>query len=498
MLGEFSGPAELVAAARAIREQGYRRVEAYSPFPIHGIDDALAAPKPILPWVVLVAGLTGCAVAVLMQWYMNAVEMAIPFSGYQYRISGKPFWSLPANIPVTFELIILFSAFTAFLGMIAFNKLPRLSNPLFLNKRFLQATDNGFFLLVESDDPQFAEEDVRAALESIGSTHVEPIEGMQEDPIPRPFIVIGGLITLLALLPPVYIAFARGGVSQTPRLSIWWDMDYQPKAKAQTESNLFADRRAMRLPVAGTVARGGLRTDTRLHLGYEPEGEETFGAMLLLQEEGEPGESPPAGDESGGGTTAAPQVADESAAEDEVEAAAEQSEAAEEAGREPAEGEEKEAAETPAEGEEQPPGEAAAEDGQLPPAEEEKPWITEFPSEIDINEATIRRGRERYDIHCAVCHGLAGDGDGLVALRARQLEQPTWLPPLSLHTDYVRDQPVGKTYHTVTKGIRKMAGYEEHIALEDRWAIVLYVKALQKTRYAQVEDLSEQERRALP
>lgn len=167
MLAEFAGPDELVAGARAIREKGYRKVEAFSPFPIHGIDEALAASKPILPWVVLGAGLTGCVVALLMQWYMNAFEAPIPFSGYDYRISGKPSWSLPANIPVTFELIILFSAFTAFLGMIAFNGLPKFSNPLFRNERFLKATDNKFFLLVDSSDPQFAEETLGSAFSSI-------------------------------------------------------------------------------------------------------------------------------------------------------------------------------------------------------------------------------------------------------------------------------------------------------------------------------------------
>ena len=176
VLAEFAGPAELIAAARAIREKGYRKVEAYSPFPVHGIDEALAAPKPLLPWVVLGAGLTGCVVGVLMQWYMNAFEAPIPFSGYEYGISGKPFWSLPANIPVTFELIILFSSFTAFLGMIAFNKLPKFSNPLFRNETFLRATNDKFFLLVDKKDPQFDIDGVTSACQEIGSTHVEVID----------------------------------------------------------------------------------------------------------------------------------------------------------------------------------------------------------------------------------------------------------------------------------------------------------------------------------
>ncbi|MGI9456189.1 MAG: quinol:electron acceptor oxidoreductase subunit ActD [Aeoliella sp.] len=432
ILAEFDGPHELVDAARAIREKGYRKVEAFSPYPIHGIDEALAAPKPILPWVVLGAGLTGCTVGILMQWYMNATEAAIPFSGFQFNISGKPLWSLPANIPVTFELIILFSAFTAFLGMIAFNKLPRFSNPLFHNERFLKATDDGFFLLVESEDPQFAEESVTLALKSIGSTHVEPLDDLHEEPIPRPFFAVGAVLVVLALLPLTYIAFSRGGHSETPRLSIWWDMDYQPKSKAQQTSSLFSDGRAMRLPVAGTVARGGLKLDSRLHLGYEPEGETTF--ETLLQEAGE----------------------DASESDEEIEG---------------------------------------------PPEEPEPPWISEFPQEIEISGVTMKRGRERFGIHCAVCHGLSGDGDGLVAQRALQLQNadqaPAWKPPTSFHAETIRDQPVGKIYHTATKGKGGMAGYEEHISLEDRWAIVLYVKALQRTRNAQLDDLTTEEKAAL-
>ena len=433
LLAQFEGPDELTAGARAIREKGYRKVEAFSPFPIHGIDDALAAPKPLLPWVVLGAGLTGGTVAVLMQWYMNATESTHAFSGYKYSISGKPFWSLPANIPVTFELIILFAAFTAFLGMIAFNKLPRFSNPLFHNEAFRKATDDGFFLMVEAEDVQFSEKATQEALEAIGGTQVEPLLDVPVAPIPRPFFAIGSVVAVVALLPLAYIVSARGEHTETPRLSIWWDMDYQPKAKAQTTSSLFADSRAMRLPVEGTVARGGLRTDPLLYLGYDPDGE------VAPVEMSEPAE-------------------DETAETDGTETEA-------------------------------------------TPTEPERAWVTEFPQQVEINDITMRRGRERFKIHCAVCHGLDGEGQGLVAIRAQQLQElgkaPAWRPPTSLHAETVRGQPVGKLFHTATKGIRSMAGYEEHISMEDRWAIVLYVKALQLTKNAEVDDLTAKEKAVL-
>lgn len=233
-LAEFAGPHELVEAGRAIRQRGYREVEAYSPFPIHGIDDALGTRPTPLPWVVLGAGITGCFLAVLMQWYMNAYEEPHPFSGYKYAISAKPYWSLPANIPVAFELTILFSAFTSFFAMIAFNGLPRLANPLFTSSRFRKVTDDGFFLFIDSNDPLYAEVSVREAFEAVGSTHVEPVYEQPETDMPSFLRPVIGVLALLALFPLGYIMMSRGGTSEIPRISIWWDMDYQPKFGAQT------------------------------------------------------------------------------------------------------------------------------------------------------------------------------------------------------------------------------------------------------------------------
>lgn len=101
------------------------------------------------------------------------------------------------------------------------------------------------------------------------------------------------------------------------------------------------------------------------------------------------------------------------------------------------------------------------------------------------------RGQQRYNIYCATCHGLSGEGNGLIALRAQQLEQPTWVPPTSLHTEYVRQQPVGKLFHVITHGVRKMPAYGSQIPPEDRWAIVLYVRALQRSRAASLQDVPE-------
>lgn len=114
-------------------------------------------------------------------------------------------------------------------------------------------------------------------------------------------------------------------------------------------------------------------------------------------------------------------------------------------------------------------------------------WVTSFPLEID--QSTLVRGQRRYEIFCATCHGLGGDGDGLVTQRALELEQGTWVKPTSLHSEAIRTQPVGQLFNTISNGIRKMPGYASQIPVQDRWRIVAYLRALQRTRTATLEDV---------
>lgn len=99
------------------------------------------------------------------------------------------------------------------------------------------------------------------------------------------------------------------------------------------------------------------------------------------------------------------------------------------------------------------------------------------------------RGEQRFNIYCAVCHGVDGGGQGLVTQRALRLEQGTWVQPTSIYSEAVVEQPVGKLFNTISHGVRKMPGYKEHISVEDRWAIVLYLRALQRSQLATIDDL---------
>jgi mono/diheme cytochrome c family protein len=424
LVAEFTSPEAILAAGAATREEGYRELEAFTPFPIHGIDQAIGVRPTILPWLVLGAGLTGAVAAIGLEWFTNAVD-------YPFLISGKPLFSLPANIPVAFEVIILLSSVTAFLGVWALNRLPQYSNPLLASERFLRATTDRFFLLVRAKDGKFAEEKTRAWLHSLGAVSVEAVwEPAAGTRLPRGVLMIGALAACVALLPPLWIAGVRASTSAAPRLYVFSEMFFQPKFKPQTPSTLFTDGRAMRPPVPGTVARGELQADERFYRGVQP-GERPATKT-------KPGASPE------------PKETNDS--------------------------------QGPKESKE--------------PSEPEEPnWVQQMP--VEVTPELMKRGRLQFNVYCATCHGRAGDGDGLVSQRAKLLQQGTWLSPTSLHADAVRQQPVGKLYNTITNGVRKMPGYGRQIPVLDRWAVVLYVRALQRSQRGSLDDVPVEERREL-
>ena len=119
-------------------------------------------------------------------------------------------------------------------------------------------------------------------------------------------------------------------------------------------------------------------------------------------------------------------------------------------------------------------------------------WTKAFP--VTVNYSLMKRGRERYDIYCAPCHGLAGDGDGIIAKRADSLQEGTWVPPANYHTERLRAMPVGLIFNTITYGLRTMPAYGAQIPEEDRWAIIAYVRALQRSRNATINDVPEESR----
>lgn len=426
LLASFTSVDDVLEAVRQLKSRGLRQIDVHSPHPIHGLDDALGLKGSPLPWGAIAGASVGLGGGLWMAWWMNAVD-------YPFLISGKPLFSLIPSLPVAFELAILLAAFAVFGGTILFGGLPKLANPRFRVPAFARATNDRYLLAVAdpaaAGDPQA----VRQLLEEAGAVGLDPIPEVdpQERRVPRAIWMGAAVLFVLALIPPALIARARHATSTTPRLSFVNDMDHQPKFKAQSVSDLFADGRSMRPQVSGTVARGDLREDDRYYLGREPD------AVA----------SDPAS------TVAIP-----------VRTTV-------------------------------PPGEQGSAAADVRPSDSAVVWVSEFPLEVD--EALIRRGQQRYGIFCATCHGQGGDGDGLVTLRALELEQGTWVKPTSLHAEPIRQQPVGQLYNSISNGVRKMPGYASQIPVRDRWAIVAYVRALQKTRTASILDVPEDVRPTL-
>jgi mono/diheme cytochrome c family protein len=216
--------------------------------------------------------------------------------------------------------------------------------------------------------------------------------------VPRWIWYTALVLVSLSWIPLVLIARARVTTTPTPRIHIIQDMDNQPKFKPQQANPMFADTRAMRPPVPGTVARGTLVGDPRLETGL----------------------TDPANPES---------------------------------------------------------------------------WVEVMP--VEVTPELMKRGREQYDVFCSPCHGLGGVGNGAVSVRAEALQEGTWTPPSSFHTELVRSRQVGHLYNTITNGIRNMPAYGTMIDRSDRWAIVAYVRALQRSQYATVDDVPAELRPSL-
>lgn len=204
--------------------------------------------------------------------------------------------------------------------------------------------------------------------------------------MPRWILYVTLVLVALSWIPFAFIVRARTAKHGYTRQQLIPDMDKQPKFKSQSMNTLFADTRADRRPVEGTLAHGKLKLDDHFYRGIV----------------------------NGG-------------------------------------------------------------------------WAKTLP--IHLTDGTMRRGRERYEIYCAPCHGLSGMGNGIVAKRADALQEGTWIPPSSIHDPNVRARPAGHLFNTITNGIRNMPPYGAQIHEADRWAIVAYVRALQRSQNAAVEDV---------
>jgi Protein of unknown function (DUF3341) len=165
VMAEFETTADILKAARRARDAGYREMDAYSPFAVEGLSEAVGFSRTWLPAITLIGGLIGCFGGFFLQYYPNVM-------GFPLDIGGKPFDSWPSFIPITFELTILCAGVSTVVGMIWLNKLPTPYHPVFNVPRFDLASQDRFFLCIKSRDPRFNLEEVRRFLEELGPREV--------------------------------------------------------------------------------------------------------------------------------------------------------------------------------------------------------------------------------------------------------------------------------------------------------------------------------------
>ena len=166
---EFDSAADVYHAAEHVRDAGYKHWDLYSPFPIHGCEEAMGIKRTILPFISFGAGITGVLLALALQYYTNYVD-------YEFIVQGKDPRTWEAYIPVTFELGVLLCAFATLGGMLMLNGLPRWHHPLFANPRFLKTSDDRFVIAIEAEDDKFDPESTRKLLEAAGGNQITLIE----------------------------------------------------------------------------------------------------------------------------------------------------------------------------------------------------------------------------------------------------------------------------------------------------------------------------------
>ncbi|MFZ1073845.1 MAG: DUF3341 domain-containing protein [Verrucomicrobiia bacterium] len=169
LAAEFDSPAAILRAAEKVRDAGYHRWDAFTPFPIHGMDKVMGLKNSLVGWFALLFGGGAFVGCMAMIWFMNDFD-------YPVIVGGKPMFSPAAAFVPSYILLVLASAIGAFVGMIALNELPRFHHPLLKNRRFSLATRDKFFLVIGVSDPKFSETETRKLLEEAGGAHIELVE----------------------------------------------------------------------------------------------------------------------------------------------------------------------------------------------------------------------------------------------------------------------------------------------------------------------------------
>ncbi|MDQ3019847.1 MAG: DUF3341 domain-containing protein [Bacteroidota bacterium] len=367
----YNTPNEIIEAAATVAGKGYEKFDVYTPYPLHGMDDAMGMGRPKVGYVSFALGITGTCLALLMIGWMSGIN-------YQNIVGGKPFFALPSAIPITFETTVLLTGIATVLGMlILFNKLPKINSPLNDTDFMRNVSSDKYGIVIRSDDDKFSDADVKNLYLSTGAYDVQNIYYRESNltkktPIfEKKFI---GAIIATGIITAVVTYFTVNFVLYDVVPFDW--MWKQARIDSQSPSNFFPNKSGMRNPVNGTVARG--------FLPYEYKGMPDSSVKLLA-------------------------------------------------------------------------------------------------NPLAVSKKVLERGQERFNIYCSPCHGYFGEGDG--RLKGLFPKPPTF------HSVKVNDWSDGNIYHVITNGQNVMPSYAEQVSRDDRWAIIHYIRALQKAKNATDQEM---------
>jgi mono/diheme cytochrome c family protein len=362
----FKTPDEIIRAAKKTAEAGYQKYDVHSPYPVHGIDRAMKLKPSKLGFITLVFGLTGSALALFLMYWTMSVD-------YPMIIGGKPFFALPAFIPVTFEVTVLLATLATVIGMITFFfRFPENDHPLHDTEYMKKVSRDHFGVVIEASDKHFDELKVREFLNSLHPISLEEIYYSEKETYP---VLEPKFVTLLIVVALVTSGVTYFSLNKLLYMQPFTWMMEQPKLNPQQPSTLFADGFGMRTPVQGTVARG--------FLPYPYMGQNNPTEVL------------------------------------------------------------------------------------------QNPFLP--------TKENLKLGEAKYLTFCSPCHGNFGDGDS--RLRGQFPNPP------SLHSSRAREFSDGMIYHIITNGQNIMPSYASQITREERWAIVNYIRVLQRAKNAKSSDL---------
>lgn len=369
----YNTPNEIIKAASEVTEKGYEKFDVYTPYPLHGMDDAMGMKSSKVGYVSFTLGITGMLLSLLMIWWMSSVN-------YPNIIGGKPFFSLPPAIPITFEGTILFTGIATVLGMlILFNQLPKINSPLNDTDFMKNISSDKYGIVIRTEDNKFQEAEVKKLFLSEGAYDIQEIYFRESNLTTKTPLFdkkfIGAIIGTGILTAAItYLTLNYVLYSVVPFDWMW----EQARIDSQSKSSFFQNKAGMRPPVNGTVARG--------FIPYEFKGMPDSSVKLLS-------------------------------------------------------------------------------------------------NPLAVSKKTLERGQDRYNIYCSPCHGYFGDGDG-------RLKGQFPKPP-SLHTEKSLKWEDGNFYHVITNGQNVMPSYAEQVKVDDRWAIIHYIRTLQRSKNATDEDMDK-------